>query len=842
MLSNLSLDGTWRASWFDGQRGCYQHGIDTREADLSCYIDAQVPGEIHLDLIRAGIIKDPAVEANCLAARWVEECIWTYRRNFNVPAAALAGRSWLSFGELNYAAKIFLNGEPIGEHANYFTPCRIETTGKLKEGENLLTIHLDGGLFSVSEKPMEGYGLSLDAKLHKRQWLRKPQSEFSWDWAPRLINVGIGKHVQLEWTEAPVRVGQFVPLVKMEPGLDKAKVTARVFIEGLAKEGSECELHISMPELNLKAVKRIAVKPGMAPYEVVLEASSFALWWPRGHGDQKLYSIELEVSCGDMRIGGSEASIGFRSVSFVQPPHPNGGSHFTLEVNGRKIFAKGANFVPADFIFSRLDRAKYLKLVELAEEAHFNLLRIWGGGLYESDDFYEICDRRGFLVWQEFCFSCSRYPGNDPGFVKSVVEEATFQARRLAPHPSLIAWCGNNEIQWHQTSKGAWTKGVGLPDYGIFHLILPKIIAEEDPGRYYQPSSPYSPDITKHPNVDECGDQHPWGIGFSDNDFRKYRTMPCRFPCEGGVLGPTSRPTMLACLPEGQRRHNSFAWTVHDNAIAPAFWVNPHVDTITKLWLGKDIAALSLEEYAYFGGMLQGEGLKEYCENFRRRMFIDSSSAIFWMFNDCWPTVRSWTIVDYYLRRTPSFHFVRRAMNPVHVVIAEDGEAGRCSIFGINDTQKPVQCTLRYGIFSLAGKYMIDESIAVLLPPNSSTELKSFPSSEWKSRASEMPFASLSDPTGTLIARNRLCDKLFKEMEWPKANIQASVSDGQATFTSDTFALDVCIDLDGERSLADNFFDLWPGTSYSIPWTEKAYPEIINVGNILKSLDCSGKG
>ena len=831
MINQLSLDGTWKASWFDGQRGCYQNGIDTPTADVSCYIDAQVPGEIHMDLVREGSIKDPAVEANCVAARWVEECIWTYRRELDVPSAALKGRSWLVFEELSYAADIRLNGDKLARHANFFHPCRIETTGKLKKGKNRLTVHLDGGLFSVSDKQYEGYGLPLDAKLHKRHWLRSPQCQFSWDWAPRLINVGIGKSVRLEWTADKARVERFVPIVRMDAGLEKAKVIARVFVENLADGETECSLTASIPALQAKAAKKLKLKAGENCCEVELEVSGFELWWPRGYGEQPLYDIEMEVKHGRETLGARTARIGFRSVEFTQKPHPEKGSYFILEVNGKKVFVKGANFVPADFIFARIDKTRYEKLVELAEEANFNMLRIWGGGLYESDEFYTLCDERGFLVWQEFCFSVCRYPGNDAEFMRSVETEAIYQARRLAPHPSLAAWCGNNEIEWHQTSKGACRTGVTLPDYGIFHRLLPRILGEEDPGRYYQPSSPYSPDITKHPNVDECGDQHPWGIGFSNNDFREYRKMPCRFPCEGGVLGPTSRPTMLACLPEGQRRHNSFAWTVHDNAIAPAFWVKPHVDSITQLWLGKDIASFSIEDYVYWGGILQGEGLKEYCENFRRRMF-DSAAAIFWMYNDCWPTVRSWTIIDYFLRRNPSFHFVRRAMNPVHVVIAEDGEQGRCTVHGVNDTQTEVSGRLRYGIFSLDGAYLKDIEIDANLPANSSTPLAAFASKDWTKRDRTMPFASLAGADGSLISRNRLCDKLFKDMKWPAAKVKVHLGKGRAVFQSKVFALDVCIDLDGEEKLADNYFDLWPGVPYSIPWNKKTPPQIKGLGNI----------
>ncbi len=211
---------------------------------------------------------------------------------------------------------------------------------------------------------------------------------------------------------------------------------------------------------------------------------------------------------------------------------------------------------------------------------------------------------------------------------------------------------------------------------------------------------------------------------------------------------------------------------------------------------------------------------------------FDSASAIFWMYNDSWPTVRSWTIVDYFFRRNPSFHFVRRAMNPVHVVIAEDADKRICTVYGVNDTPVEVSGTLRYGIFTLAGDYLKDMEIAARLPANSSTPLASFPSTKWTKRDRTMLFASLSGPDGRLLSRNRLCDKLFKEMKWPEPKVTVSLQNGNAIFQSDAFALDLCIDLNGEEKLADNYFDLWPGVSYSIPWSKKTPPQIKGIGNL----------
>ncbi len=826
MLKQLDLNGTWRARWADGQRGRSEYA-NREETDEARYIDAQVPGEIHLDVWREGWIKDPYVGTNCLAARWVEECIWSYRRFFNVPAEACQGRSWLHFEGLDLIATIVLNGQEIGKHSNSFHPCRIEVTGKLKAGRNLLTVHLDGGLFHVAEKPVEGWGVGQDAKLHKRHWLRKPQCQFSWDWSTRLINIGITKPVRLEWTRDPVRIDTFVPLADLSSDLQTGTVRGRLFVEGLTEKPCRGKLTLEIAEARKKTTIDVELKPGLNPVEVSLQVDDPELWWPVGHGGQKRYTVRASLSVDGRKIGERSARIGFRNVRIIQDKHPDKGRYFIIEINNRKIFVKGGNFVPVDMIFPRADRKRYDKVTDLALEANFNLLRIWGGGLYESDDFYDLCDRKGILVWQEFIFACGKYPVQDKDFHNSVKDEARFNIRRLAEHPSLIIWCGNNEMEWGAWSWG-YDNGVVYPDYALFHLTIPRLLAEEDPGRYYQPSSPYSPDGL-NPNADEAGDQHPWTVGMQNTDFRDYRKMACRFPNEGGTLGPTSLPTMLACLPEGQRHVQSFAWQVHDNSVDS--WGEPSFpDQMIMQWTGKDVRKMSIEEFTYWGGLVQGEALREYCENFRRRMF-DTSSAIFWMYNDCWPATRSWTIVDYYLRRTPAFASVRKAMQPLHVVVAQ--EEDNVVVFGLNEHSQEWNGTLRYGIFNLAGGLPKDKTLPVTLPPNSSVRLASFKMREWKNQSASGTFAMLVQD-GVTVARNRLFLPFFKDLKWAKPYLSVRQEKDSVVFSSDTFVWGICLDLDGRKPVPDNFFDVYPGIPHVIPWKSSQKPKVQFIGNLFR--------
>jgi beta-mannosidase len=829
MLHQLSLNGPWKMRWTDGQRG-RMHYANRDAIDASRYFDATVPGEVHLELMRLGLIGDVYRDTNVLAARWVEENIWSYRREFDVTEDMLkAPHVWLHCAQLDLVATIVLNGQEIGRHANVFYPCRLDVTGKLRPGKNVLAIHLDSGLFDVADKPYKGYDDShLDGKLHKRHWLRKPQCSFSWDWSQRLINVGVTGSVALEWSNDPVRLDQIVPLVALSDDLGTGTVRVRAFIENPTGASAQVDLAATLDLGAGKTVsasaKALEVKPGLHPYEVTLEGiESPELWWPVGHGSQRLYPLHVTLACNQQQLATKQTRIGFRHVRINQDKHPVTGRYFIIEINHQPIFCKGGNFVPADMIFMRADRARYNKLTDLALESNFNLLRIWGGGMYETDEFYELCDEKGILVWQEFIFACCKYPGNNEAFHDDIKREARYNIRRLATHASLIVWCGNNEME-----QGAWEwgydKGVVLPDYHIFHLTLPRLMAEEDPTRYYQPSSPFSPDH-RSPTEHETGDQHPWAIGFFDTDFRKYRAMAPRFPNEGGCLGPTALPTMLACLPEGQRFAHSFAWEIHDNSIS--MWEDPSpADQMIHNHLGLDITKMSIEQFTYLTGLVQGEALKEYCESFRRQMF-SCSSAIFWMYNDTWPCVRSWTTVDYYLRRTPAFWSVKRSMMPLTVIVAEDG--ANIAIYGVNETRSAVGGTLRYGLFNLAGGYPLNEQAQVTLPPNASTKLASFPRGQWPDPTKSLAFATL-EHDGRLLARNRLILPLLKELQLPKADVKVELRGGQAVFTSPAFGWGVCLDLHGETALPDNLFDLYPGMPYALPWKEATPPQILHAG------------
>ena len=818
--NTLSLNGEWSLFFSDGMRGApnKMHSPDYRP---HCRLNAMVPGEVHLDLMRQGLIDDIYQGDNFLKARWVEEYIWAYEKVFALPKKAVGKRCFLEFSCLDYTAEIYLNGTLAGRHANFFRPCRLEVTGLIQPGDNRLVVRLDSGLYSVSERPITPYmdaTMCPDRFLHKRIWLRKPQSSFGWDWAPRMVNVGIQGSVRLSWDDG-IAVEDSNVRTMVSDNLSTGYVIGKAVIQAAAAGQANLTLTLSRNGRHIDCAQK------------KVEVSMPQLWFPSGYGMQPLYDVCLTLTDPEGEVlFESQKQVGFRKVVVDQSPHPQQGRYFILTVNDIRIFVKGANMVPADMILANINRRRYETLISRAKEANMNFLRVWGGGVYESDDFYELCDREGILVWQEFIFACATYPATDKGFLDEVKREATYQIRRLSHHPSLVVWCGNNEID---AGVQAVTQGDQYTDYALYHHVLPSILSKEDPDRYYQPSSPYSMhSYDQGFNLDAQGDQHPWYIGTTGGqDFFTYRDLDCRFADEGGFLGPNSLPALYACMDGQQRRVHSYQFELHDNMMSTCAPPGVPPDEAFPLWYGRDIREGSLEDYCYLGGFLQGEAFAEYIANFRRRKF-DSAAAVFWMYNDCWDCSRSWTVVDYRLNRTPSFHPVRRAFAPVAVFLAREGDV--VQVYGVNDTLEDFHGSLDCGIVTSDGRYLDSQDKKVTIPANASRVIGLIPLTDNFDPHSDLPYAFLYDAQQALISRVRRFEVRYHTFCWRKPKIEISRQKGRICMTSDVFVGGVCLDLNGDRRLTDNFFDLYPGVPYFIAWDESyPLPKLLHLNEFL---------
>jgi beta-mannosidase len=834
--SILDLSGSWQVTWSEGM-----HGSDGQHlypsGDPARHLTFQLPAEFHTELRRFGLVGDPNLGLNCLAQRWVEEQVWFCRRTFDAPREALRSPAWLVFERIDLNAAFVLNGVEVSRHGNAHRPCRLDVTGKLKPGRNELAIRLESGLHGAAGKT-DAYSGGLDARLSKRPWLRKAQYQCGWDWSPRLINVGIPGAMRLEWGSPRLEQVQ----VACEPAgdLKSACIKARIFVLNGGKPG---KIRLELRCAGVSVVSKVEIPSGISCQNLQLEIQNPELWWPRGHGGQKLYQTEVVLSDTSDRSDTSDVfkcRVGVRKVRLEQPAHETAGKYFLLTVNGRRIFCKGGNWVPPDLIPSEVSRGRLKRLVNLACESNYNLLRIWGGGNYAGHDLLELCDQEGLLVWHDLPFACSTYPADDAAFMKDVQKELRWAFREFAHHASLAVWCGNNELDqgynWSYRPGGEWGEwDKTLVDHGLFHLAIPMLADEEDPHRPYWPSSPYSGEGRLMSDDPTIGDQHPWevSLGPAGPDFWAYRKRVDRFPNEGGYLGAGNPATLKQSLGEGFN-FRSPAWEHHDNAIN--FWGSgPGVCyQAVDFWLGKKAAKMPLERYLYASGLLQAEALSEYISNFRRRMF-SSASAVYWMFNDSWPTVHGWTTFDYYLRKKLSFHPVRRAFAPVSVFVAEEGQDVK--VFGVNDGPEDWQGTLETGLFPLVGKIKEAISEGVVLPGNASTVLQSIPKSKLVKAggARTGAFARLADGRGNLVGQSRLFMERFRDLRFDrKPKILVKMGKGRAVFSSDSFVWGLALDLDGEGSAADNCFDLLPGREYDLPWVKAGQrPRILATGNQL---------
>jgi len=787
--------------------------------------------------MEAGLLQDLNIGLNSLSARWVEEQFWVYRRGFHVRAENLKGSQWLIFEWLEHAASVWLNGAEIGRHANSHRRAVFDVTGRLREGENLLIVVVESGLHHAHDVPVDGYAFDRYAQITRRPLLRKAQYQCGWDWNPRLMNVGILGDVSLECSDVPV-IHEVSITANLDQALQNATLLCRVFLRHPAPCISvPVSLSLAVPESGRETSQEVtlsAASSAVTCHALSLDLPRPVLWWPAGLGEQKLYDVRVELKAGRDKVT-LDRQVGFRSIEVGQSPHPDGGRYFVMRVNNQPVFCKGANWVPPDLLPSRVSAKHYEELVRAAAAANFNTLRVWGGGVFAPEPFLDACDRHGILIWHDFLFACARYPADDPAFTAEVEAEVREAVRRMSHHPSLAVWCGNNEVEWGDREWGYAHRRPIWPHHALFHHHIPATLAEEDPSRFYWPSSPWSPDFAA-PNDPSTGDQHPWGVSILNPgpaDFHLYRTYTDRFPNEGGVLGAALPATLQAFLPEDQQHLLSLSWVHHDNPIAyraSQEGCRGRTYETFRYWTGLDPLTLAMEEYALLSGLLQAEGLTEYVVNYRRRKF-SSASAIFWMYNDSWPATHSWTIVDYCLRRRVSYHPVRRAFQPVSVVTVDEGE--RIVWYGVNDTLQEWTGTLRHGVFFLKGGYAHDAEVRVSIPANASAPLAALPKTVWEEAGIHRSGAFgvlLADRQ--IVAYHRLFLHPFHELELVPATVDVKRLASEASFRCETFAWGVCLDTTGSHEYADNCFDLLPGLRYTVPWPGSAgEPQVAWIGS-----------
>ncbi len=725
-----------------------------RQAGTDDWLPGQVPGGVHTDLLALGRIPDPFVADNEKRVQWIAERDWEYRRTFNADAALLAeAKVFLVCDGLDTLAEVRLNGHLLGKTDNMFRQYEWEVKPLLHPGENELAITFGGpATFARAHdatRPLNGVSQAIAGGPH----LRKAPCHFGWDWGPQLPPIGIWKEIRLAGCSVARLADVHVRQIHSD-GKVKVKVEAEIERWGNAP---------------LTLVARITSPKGLVT-EKTFEVSKTSkvsadfpirgpqLWWPNGYGEQPMYKIEVELARSEIArpavpgagqsasvLAAAAYTIGLRSIELRQQPDEWGKS-WQFVVNGVPIFAKGANWIPADSFPTRLSDAALEGLIRSAAESHQNMLRVWGGGLYEEERFYDLCDRYGVLVWQEFIFSCSIYPLDDPAFVENIRIEATQNIRRLRHRACLALWCGNNEMEWGWESWG-WAKqdwedelapyiekipalaGLNrqvknrrlLPDWrqlrdaydAFFHHTLPAWVAAEDPDHAYWPSSPSSETPFVNVNGEEQGDSHYWEVWHGRKPFTAYRTTYPRFQSEFGFQALPPLKTIATYAEPADWNMTSYIMEHHQrNASGNGLMIGQMTDTFRS---AKDFSSL-----VYLSMVLQAEGIRYGVEHWRR--FPQRvAGTLYWQLNDCWP-VASWSSLDYFGRWKALHYMAKRFYAPVLLSILDDGP--RMGIWVTNDTTEAWTGVARWSLEMLAGEAVASGEEAVSVAALAAREIK----------------------------------------------------------------------------------------------------------------------
>lgn len=598
-------------------------------------LPAQVPGCVHTDLLAAGVIPDPFLDLNETDVAWVGRRAWSYVADVSHDSGH--ERTDLVFDGLDTAARITFDGREVGSTRNMHRTYRFDVTGAAGE----LEVHFTSA-YEEAEAVRAVTGDRPNVYPEPFQYIRKMASSFGWDWGPTLVTAGIWRPVRLEhWSTA--RLASVRPLVTVDGGTGSVEIrlqverTARGAGRSLLARATVAGEHAEVRFEGEEAVLRLTVDEPR-------------LWWPRGYGDQPLYGLDVTLSDDDGQLDAWHRRIGFRTVELDRTADARG-SGFTLVVNGERVFARGVNWIPDDVFPSRVTPERYRTRLSQAADANVDLVRIWGGGIYEDEAFYDVCDELGLMVWQDFLFACAAYPEEQP--LRGEVEaEARDNVVRLMPHPSLVLWNGNNENLWGFRDWD-WEPGLAGDSWGEGYYLglLPRLVAELDPTRPYAAGSPWSGSWDHHPNDPDHGTYHSWEV-WNRQDYAEYRANVPRFVAEFGWQAPPTMATLRRALPEEALAPDSPGMLHHQKAEDGNGKLNRGV--ARHFVLPED----DFDRWHYLTQVVQARAVATGIEHWRSHWPICAGTVV-WQLNDCWP-VSSWAAIDGDGRPKPLHHELRR--------------------------------------------------------------------------------------------------------------------------------------------------------------------------------------
>ena len=792
-------------------------GWEFSQAGSNEWMSARVPGTVHQDLLDHGRLPDPFYGMNEQKVQWVEKEDWLYRTVFTVTADQLKSDAvWLTFEGLDTYADVYLNGSLLLKADNMFVGHKLAVKDVLREGENRLMIRFRSPVEETAPQwDTDGFNYPADNDHSEKRmsvYTRKAPYSYGWDWGIRLATSGIWRPVKLTFCNGAAIDDFFVR--QQEVTEQVAKVDNQLEINNVTSTPKEAQVKVvyAYGEQADTLTRTVVLQPGKNSLSMPAWIEKPHLWMPNGWGDPALYTFTATVSVDGKEVASREEAIGLRSIRVVMEDDKDGKS-FYFEVNGKPMFAKGSNYIPGDALLPNMTGERYARLFEDIRAANMNMVRVWGGGIYEDDRFYEEADRNGILVWQDFIFACTTYP-HDPTFLKRVSEEAVYNMRRLRNHASLAMWCGNNEIYegmryWGWKDKYSpvvWkemTEGYDV----LFRQLLPELVEANDPGRFYMHGSPYEANWGR-PESWKIADSHNWGTWYGQKPFESLDTEIPRFMSEYGFQAfPEMKTIRMFASPEDYELESP-VMNAHQKASIGNFLIKKTMALYYKV-------PEKFEDLIYAGLILQGQGMRHGIEAHRRHRPYCMGSLP-WQLNDSWPVV-SWSSIDYYGNWKAMHYQIRRAFAPVLVDAIKEGN--NLSYYIMSDRLTDEELTLNLELMDFNGKVYRKQKVDGLLPANTSKLFYQEPVEQalaGRDSATTFMHMVVKSKKGEVLSDEIYYFAHPKDQLLPKTPLQWQVKQKkgycEVTVKADKLARDIFIEVpvQGVR-FSDNFFDLLPG-------------------------------
>ncbi|WP_102796380.1 beta-mannosidase [Bowmanella denitrificans] len=808
MTSNLSKPG----SVFLDLCGDWQF----RQASSEQWLPATVPGCNFTDLLANGLIDDPFYRDNESHLQWIERQDWHYQKRFNL------GRDWWQNADIQLVAEgldtfceLYLNGHKLAEGRNMFVGQRISCKSLLIEGENLLEVRFRSPINETMPAFLQA-GFAYPAENDKSEeklsvYCRKAPCHFGWDWGPRFVTSGIWRSISLQGVQsARIADAQFI-----QHQLSSEKAEFSFALQAEAQQQQQLTLQVrcrQAPELNQQC--SVLLDKGQSVHQVGFSLDNPRLWWPNDLGEAFLYDFEFSLLDGDEMVDTHHQRVGLRTLEVVNQPDEMGLS-FYLKVNGQPVFMKGANYIPGDSFIHQMTAQRHQADFAAVVAANMNMLRVWGGGIYQDDEFYRLADENGILIWQDFMFACSLYPADD-AFVANVQEEAEYNIKRLRNHPCLALWCGNNEVDmaikhWQWPDKFGYSDSLYSrlkDDYiRLFDQCLPDAVAQFDAGRFYLRSSPIG---FWEEDMDHMGNHHYWGVWHGEEPFSEYQKRIPRFMSEFGFQSFPLASSMTRFTEPQDWQLDSEVLRVHQK--------HPRGNSLIRSYMEQEYCAPeNFPRLLFLSQVQQAEGLKLAFEAHRAaRPFC--MGTLYWQLNDTWPAA-SWSGIDYYGRWKALHYQARRSFRTDLLVL--DEHKGDIRVRLVSDRLHSIKASLELTLMDFDGQVIWQQQQTLETPKNTSTQLALLDKATLLNgqRAEQLVLQGrLLDAQGQLLTDSLyyFVPSKLQELQRPNMTLTTQVESERLnlTLTADTLVRQCHIEIAGAPgNLSDNFFDLLPGQS-----------------------------